>query len=81
MVLTILKVLLAHFGAIQILFLPDLLSSDIKDDEWLTTLLEILKDQNIKVLFPGVDFELELLAKYKAQIEQENRLYCYCKLR
>jgi len=50
--------------------LPDLLKPDLKE-KWLDSLIEILKAKKIKVLFPGVDFELELLSINKEKIKNK----------
>jgi len=50
--------------------LPDLLDKNLKD-QWLEELIRIIKDKKIKVLFPGVDFELEPLSQHKDLIYKE----------
>lgn len=51
--------------------LPDLLSEEVSEKEWLTLLVEKIKKENLDILFVGVDFELPILAKEKASIEKE----------
>jgi carbamoyl-phosphate synthase large subunit len=50
--------------------LPDILDENSKGD-WLKCLINIIINKEIKVLFPGVDFELELLSKNREKIKQE----------
>jgi len=50
--------------------LPDILNKELIDN-WLASLIEIIKSKEIRVLFPGVDFELELFAKHKKEIENK----------
>ncbi|WP_257659169.1 ATP-grasp domain-containing protein [Parapedobacter lycopersici] len=51
--------------------LPDILKSPVIEREWLAFVIRHLQDNDIRVLFVGVDFELPLFAKYKKAIEQE----------
>lgn len=51
--------------------LPDFLKDNISENEWLKKLIEIIKTEDIKIIFPGVDFELPLFAKNKKMIEDE----------
>lgn len=51
--------------------LPDLLNTSITDNEWLDSLITILKNEKIQVLIPGLDFEIPVLSKYKSKIEEE----------
>ena len=51
--------------------LPDFLKEDITDKIWLERILDIIKSEDIKIVFPGVDFELALFARYKEHIESE----------
>lgn len=49
--------------------LPDLLDDSLIN-EWKNAIINIIKKENIRVLFVGVDFELGFFAEMKAQIEQ-----------
>ena len=51
--------------------LPDILKKEINETMWLNFLLEKIIENNIKLLFVGVDFELPLFAKYKTEIEKK----------
>jgi len=53
--------------------LPDILKKSVSRQDWLKVLMKILKSENIKFLFIGLDFELPLFAKYKALIESETK--------
>ena len=43
--------------------LPDLLNTSITDNEWLDSLITILKNEKIQVLIPGLDFEIPVVSK------------------
>ena len=49
--------------------LPDILSDSVTEDMWLTRIIQVIQENNISILFIGVDFELRLFAKYKEHIE------------
>jgi carbamoyl-phosphate synthase large subunit len=50
--------------------LPDLLKLD-QEEEWLSKIKQIIRAEDIRILFAGVDFELPILAKYKIEVETE----------
>lgn len=49
--------------------LPDILKSSVTEQEWLDVIIKTIQENEIKLLFIGVDFELPLLAKYKKVVE------------
>lgn len=49
--------------------LLDILDKNVKEEDWLSNVVNIIKDEGINILFVGVDFELHLFAKYKNYIE------------
>jgi carbamoyl-phosphate synthase large subunit len=51
--------------------LPDILSLGVTQEEWLDVLIKVIIDRDIKIVFVGVDFELPIFAKYKADIEKK----------
>ena len=51
--------------------LPDILNKEVTIKHWLDFIKNVLKENNIKLLFVGVDFELPLFSKYKTEIENE----------
>ena len=51
--------------------LPDILKTDIKDSEWIDALIKIINQENIDLVFPGLDFEIPILAKNKSAIEKK----------
>ncbi len=53
--------------------LPDILNADITEERWLSLIIEKLNEDNIKMLFVGVDFELSLFSKHKTLIEEKTR--------
>ncbi|EQA61176.1 ATP-grasp domain-containing protein [Leptospira alexanderi] len=61
----------ASFWLNENYILPDILKSHVDEQEWLNVVLEIIKENAIKMLFIGIDFELPLFAKYKRIIENE----------
>lgn len=50
--------------------LPDILDIAVTDSMWLKRVQSIIKDNQVEILFIGVDFELPLFSKYKKQIER-----------
>jgi carbamoyl-phosphate synthase large subunit len=50
--------------------LPDLLDASITESVWLESVQSIIKNNDVEILFVGVDFELPLFAKYKNKIER-----------
>ena len=50
--------------------LPDILKAEISHKEWIESLIKVIKLRDVKLLFAGVDFELPILAKFKAEIER-----------
>ncbi|MBT3879731.1 MAG: ATP-grasp domain-containing protein [Candidatus Scalindua sp.] len=51
--------------------LPDILKQDIKEEEWLDCLVEIIIQEKIDLLLPGLDFEIPILAKNRKYIENK----------
>ena len=49
--------------------LPDILKSTVTDEEWLKAVIKTANENEAKLIFAGVDFELPLFAKYKEEIE------------
>ncbi len=52
-------------------FLPDILRPGISEEKWINVIINAILENNIKLLFAGVDFELPLFAKYKTVIEEK----------
>lgn len=50
--------------------LPDILKPDVTEQQWLNSLTDIIRAEKIDILFIGVDFELPILARVKADIEK-----------
>ena len=53
--------------------LTDIYTNPDLEDNWLQEILSHIKKELIDILFIGVDFELELFAKYKSLIEKESK--------
>jgi carbamoyl-phosphate synthase large subunit len=51
--------------------LPDILKPEIKDSEWIDALINVINQEEIDIVFPGLDFEIPILAKNKSAIEKE----------
>ena len=49
--------------------LPDLLKKEITEEDWLIVLIEKIKQEELDILFVGVDFELPVLARERKAIE------------
>ena len=59
--------------------LPNLLPLLKKDPEaklWLNKIVSIIKIEKIKLIIPGIDFELPLFSKYKSFLEKKYNLTC-----
>jgi len=54
--------------------LPDILRSDISDEEWLDCICKIMHENDIDIVLPGLDFEIPLFAKYKSYIENKTNV-------
>lgn len=54
--------------------LPDILSQKVTERQWLEVIIDTIQENNIKLLFVGVDFELPLLAKYRKLIEEKTNV-------
>ena len=51
--------------------LPDILKPEIKDSEWIDALINVINQEEIDIVFPGLDFEIPILAKNKSAIEKK----------
>ena len=50
--------------------LPDILKPEINEVDWVKSLIEIIKNENIDLVIPGLDFEIPILANQKSNIEK-----------
>ena len=50
--------------------LPDIYISDNLEQQWLEAVMDIVSKHDIDFLFVGLDFEVPIFAKYKADIER-----------
>ena len=48
--------------------LPDFYKKKVSEQVWLDSLTQHIKEENLEILFIGVDFELPLLAQYQQEI-------------
>lgn len=53
--------------------LPDFLKKDVSEENWLNAVIKIIQEEGIDVVLIGLDFEVELFAKYKAVIEGQTK--------
>ena len=53
--------------------LPDFFREEVTVEDWLEEVIEIIDFEGIEILFIGMDFELELFAKYKNTIELKTK--------
>ncbi len=51
--------------------LPDLLKPEINEAQWIDVLINIINQENIKLVLPGIDFEIPILARNKSFIENQ----------
>lgn len=51
--------------------LPDILNPEITHQEWLKVILKTILENDIKLMFVGVDFELPLFARFRSEIEKQ----------
>lgn len=56
--------------------LPDVLSSKVSSEDWLDSVIEIIKQQNIDYVLVGLDFEVPLFSKFRNRIEA----FCGCRV-
>lgn len=64
---------IGSFWVDKFFILPDFLKPQVKRKDWLDCIITHIKAQDIRILFIGVDFELELCAEYKDIIESETK--------
>lgn len=65
------KETVGSFWLLENYLLPDILNPSVTDEEWLKVIMDVITENDIKLLFVGVDFELPLFAKYKSLIESQ----------
>ena len=51
--------------------LPDILDATVQEEDWIKALKEIIEAEKIRIVLPGLDFEIPLFAKYRNQIQEE----------
>jgi len=51
--------------------LPDVLKPEISESDWVKSLIQIIMDENIDLVIPGLDFEIPILANQKFNIESK----------
>jgi len=53
--------------------LPDILKSEITEIQWIESLIDIINEQKVDIVLPGLDFEIPILAKNKSNIENQTK--------
>ncbi len=51
--------------------LPDILRPEINAKDWVDALIDIMEQEKIDIVLPGLDFEIPILASNKNRIEQQ----------
>ena len=51
--------------------LPDILKPEISESQWIEDLINIINQEEIDLVFPGLDFEIPILARNKSTIEKQ----------
>jgi carbamoyl-phosphate synthase large subunit len=51
--------------------LPDILKSEIEESEWVAALINVINQEKITIVLPGIDFEIPILARNKSTIEKQ----------
>ena len=51
--------------------LPDILKPEISESQWVDALINIINQEEISIVLPGIDFEIPILARNKKTIEME----------
>ena len=51
--------------------LPDILKPKISEAEWIDALVDVINKEKIKLVLPGLDFEIPILARNKSFIEKQ----------
>lgn len=53
--------------------LPDILKSEINESDWIDALLNIINDEEVDIIIPGLDFEVPILSRNKLLIEKTTK--------
>lgn len=53
--------------------LPDILKDNITEEQWIDKVIDVIVKESLNIIFIGLDFELELFAKYKEDIEKSTQ--------
>ena len=51
--------------------LPDILKPEISELHWIEVLINVIKQEEIEIVVPGLDFEIPILARNKSTIEKQ----------
>ena len=51
--------------------LPDILKPEIEESEWVAALINVINQEKITIVLPGIDFEIPILARNKSTIEKQ----------
>ena len=53
--------------------LPDILKPDISESQWIDALVNVIDQEEIDLVLPGLDFEIPILARNKSIIEKQTK--------
>ena len=51
--------------------LPDILKPEIDEENWIDALIQVINQEKINIVLPGLDFEIPILARNKPAIEKQ----------
>ena len=51
--------------------LPDILKPEIDEEEWIDALIQVINQEKVNIVLPGLDFEIPILARNKSIIEKQ----------
>ena len=51
--------------------LPDILKPEVAEEEWIEALIQVINQEKIDIVLPGLDFEIPILARNKSTIEKQ----------
>jgi carbamoyl-phosphate synthase large subunit len=53
--------------------LPDILKPEISESQWIDALVNVIDQEEIDLVLPGLDFEIPILTKNKSNIEKQTK--------
>jgi len=51
--------------------LPDILNPEVDEEEWIEALIQVINQEKVNIVLPGLDFEIPILARNISTIEKQ----------